>query len=173
MHDCNDLSSFILWSLFPLIQSITASGPWVYNTGPLDTHLRDLKYLVTQPITAPRQRGGGQDVGSSASDFQSMRQQLYFLLVRIIFSNSKACACLVWSPQTLFQAAPDSCCLTSWLPAMAQAGGQSLKHFWSIFLKALRSFLFWPGCQSSRPPSPSPLKDTPAVPSSLWRWSSK
>ena len=26
---------------------------------PLDTHLRD-KYLVTQSITAPRQRGGGQ-----------------------------------------------------------------------------------------------------------------
>ena len=82
------------------------------------------------------------------------------------------CACPGLSPTNLFQAAPDPSCLRSRLPAMARAGDQGSKLF-SFFLQALRSFLFWAGCQSSRPPSPSPLRDTLAVPSSLSRWSSK
>ena len=107
----------------------------------LDTHLRD-KYLVTQAITAPRQRGGGQDVGSLESDFKSKSQQL-FLPVRIIFQFQSSFIVHVWFYHQDIYLRQLQLLVVSYLGRLPwQDQVIQVQYFLSIFLQALPSFLF-------------------------------
>ena len=140
---------------------------------PLDTHLRD-KYLVTQSITAPRQRGGQAKTSGHQRLISHQRDNNCFSWSES-YSDSKAhslCMSRLYHQHIYFRqlqipVVSDLGCL----PWQEQV--MNVQNFLSFFLQASRSFLFWAGCPSSRPPYPSPLRDTLAVPSSLSRWSSK
>ena len=140
---------------------------------PLDTHLRD-KYLVTQSITAPRQRGGQAKTSGHQRLISHQRDNNCFSWSES-YSNSKAHSLCMSGFITNTSIAGSSRSQLSQILAVCHGESRwsKLKTFNSFFLQALRSFLFWAGCPSSCPPYPSHLRDTLAVPSSLSRWSLK